>query len=120
MKLFISSSDYYLLEKPVTVMSFEKKISNDRVTLEVEIEPELKYAMYGEEMDVRRLILFPRFTEDAFVLLDQFPIDVHVLLPKDKEYIDGELGRLSDMYRLAWATLYNDYEDALKNKIAVV
>lgn len=64
--------------------------------------------------NISTFYLIDRFQLDSFLSLDKFPMYVHVFIPKN---IDETIfSSLSQLRSIAWASLYNNYEDA-KNHV---
>lgn len=115
MELFLVSADYIDFEKPIKVLKWEKFNVLGRECLLVDLEKELDYSEYGVNNPVSRFILVDRFFKNRLHKLEEFPIEVHVLIPKDKNYpLDG-FDNWEQLFNAAWANIYNSYETAITN-----
>lgn len=116
MILYLSSYDYTEFEVPRRILNYQKRKIDNRNVLSVEIDEPVIGQKYGfGGIDINTLYLINRVDENAFEKLDSFPIDVHVCIPKRPQ--DHTPASLSDMQNIAWASLYDNKEDAEKHKI---
>ncbi len=116
MKIYLSSYEYDDFVLPKVVLQYQKAIIDGRNVLIVEVDRPLigqKYNLLDEE--IAKFYLINRVDENAFNKLDNFPIDVHVLIKKRKEIINPH--SLSELQNIAWACLYNNLKDAEEHKI---
>lgn len=116
MKLYLSSYEYDSFEIPREILQFRKETIDNRSKLVVEVDKPIigqKYGLLG--YDIQTLYLVNKVNEHAFDKFDSFPIDVHVLIPKNSEKLIPT--SLSDMQSIAWACLYDNEEDAKNHKI---
>lgn len=116
MKLYLSSYEYETFEIPREILHFRKELIDSRITLVVEVAKPIIGQKYGLlDNDIYTLYLVSRFDEHALELLNKFPIDVHIFIPKSS--IKQDITLISDMQNIAWACLYNNKEDAINHKI---
>lgn len=113
MNLYLSSYEYNDFKISRKVLQYKKTKLDGRNTLIVEVDKPLIGQKYGLlDKDVTKFYLVNRFNEDAFDKLNQFPIDVYVLIVKNYETINPS--SLSELQNIAWACLYDNEKDALQ------
>lgn len=116
MKLYLSSYEYEDFTMPTKILQYHKIILDNRNILVIEVDKPLIGQKYGLlDYNPKTLYLINRVNENAFDKLDQFPIDVHVLIQKKKEYLSPSF--LSQLQNIAWACVYNNEKDAKAHKI---
>lgn len=112
MKLFLSSSENVGFLTQREIISYERNRLENRNVLIVKVDIPLKrdgryYGKLGDKIDIFYLI--NRIDERAFDKLDCFPINVYVCLPKN---IDEEIISIKQLENIAWADIYDNFEDA--------
>ena len=116
MKLYLSSYEYSDFEIPRKVLRYQRIKLDDRNALIIEVEKPLtgqKYGLLGN--DITKFYLINRFDENAFDMLNKFPIDVYVLIVKNPEAINTS--SLSELQNIAWACLYDNEKDAINHRV---
>lgn len=116
MKLFLSSYEFDDFDKPRKLLSIEKINLDDKLILMAEIENPIIGQKYGLlDKDISVLYLICRVDKDAFIKLNKFPIDVHVLISNKSS--KGNVSSLDDLQLIAWACLYNNQNDADMHRV---
>lgn len=116
MDLYIVSDDCIDFEKPVKVLGFDKIDILGRKCLFIELEKSIDYSEYGILSPVSKFILVDRFSYNRLNDLNEFPIEVHVFIPKDETNPKIGFKKWSDLFNAAWANVYDNYEKALLNE----
>ncbi len=114
MELFLSSMDYndfYVVRK---VLSFRKCVIEGRDCLIVDVDQFLNGEKYGVDHDIVTFYLLDKWIPPSMLSLSKFPIRVHVLIKKN--YREVYIESLSQLSNIAWATLYDNYSDAVQYK----
>jgi hypothetical protein len=116
MNLYLSSYEYNDFAVPRKIIHFQKIILSNKNVLSIEVKEPLIGQKYGLlDTSITKLYLVNRFDEQAFDQLNNFPIDVYVLIMRNIK--DIEPVNLQDLQNIAWACLYNNERDAKKHKI---
>lgn len=116
MKLYLSSYEYEEFEIPREISDFKKETIDGRCVLVVKTNKPIIGQKYGLlDNDIQTFYLINRVNEHSFDKFDSFPIDVHVLIPKDSKNLATKF--LSEMQNIGWACLYDNEPDAKKHKI---
>ena len=115
MELYITSDDYISFENPIKIVAYEKLTILGQKCLLVALETELDYSSFGITNPVSRFILKDRHVanSDRLHKLNNFSIGVHVLIPKDKKHPTEGFSKFSDLFNVAWAEVYDNYDDAV-------
>ena len=114
MKLYLSSYEYNDFEIPRRVLHYLKIKVDDRNVLVIDVDKPLDGQKYGlRDLDIIRFYLVNRVDENAFEKLNEFPIDVHVLIVKNTANSDPS--SLSELNNIAWACLYDNEKDAMNH-----
>jgi hypothetical protein len=116
MELYISSYEYEDFAIPRRILHYRKTKIDNRNCLIIETDKPLigqKYGLLNCDIDIFYLI--NRVDEYAFDTLNQFPIDVYILILKTAEIINPI--SLSELQNIAWACLYNNEADAYEHRI---
>jgi hypothetical protein len=116
MNLYLSSYEYEEFDIPRKVLHFERLQLDNRDVLAVEVKQPLngqKYGLLGEEITM--IFLVNRVDERAFISLNRFPIDVHILIIKSlKTFLPHSMDELQN---IAWGCLYDNELDAKNHLI---
>jgi len=117
MSFYISSTDYYEFEEPRKIIKYEKHVLNGLHCLIAWIDPPVLGQNYGwGERNIDKVILVPRFEEDALQQLKDFPIEVHVFVPADLSNPE-QVRPWKEMKNIGWVRLYKRFQDARQHKI---
>ena len=116
MELYLISGDCIDFEKPAKVIRFDKIDILQKKCLFIEIEKSIDYSEYGIFPPVSKFILVDRFSYNRLNDLNEFPIEVHVFIPKDKTNPKQGFNKWSELFNAAWANLYDNYAKALLNE----
>src|SRR6185369_593437 len=115
MELYLSSNDYKSFEVPRRVTDYKKIKLGTRNVLQIEVAEPLIGQSYGfGGTDITTFYLVNRFDESAFEKLNEFPIDVHVLIVKNPE--TKKPSSFDELRNIAWACLYDNAKDAKYHK----
>lgn len=115
MELYIVSGDCIDFEKPIKILRFDKIDILGRKCLFIEIEKPIDYSDYGISGPISKFILVDRFSYNRLGDLNEFPIEVHVFIPKDEINPKQGFNKWSELFNAAWANIYDNYEKALLN-----
>lgn len=118
MNLYIVSDEYISFESPIKVIKHEKIKVLGKNCLLVDLEKSLDYKDFGIKEPISRFILVDRHVPNSDRLheLDKFSIGVHVLIPKDVNHPLEGFNKFSELFNVAWADLYDNYDAALANE----
>ena len=116
MNLYISSYEYDDFASPRKILKYDKTVINGKNVLIVEVDIPVIGQKYGLFVhDIKKLYLVNRVNENAFINLNKFPIDVHILIPKSLENLEPR--SLSQLQNIAWGCIYNNKKDARNHRI---
>jgi hypothetical protein len=115
MELFISSDEYSDFSIPRNISQVRRLSIGDRKAIEIKVDHPLigqKYDLL--DFDPSTFYLINRIDEDAFDQLNNFPINVHILIVKHKSV--AEPLSIDELQHIAWGNLYDNFEDAKNYK----
>lgn len=114
MDLFLTSDDYSDFQSLRKIQSYHKTRLDDRDVLVVKVDIPIIGQKYGlGDYDPDTLYLLDKYDEPLLTRLSQFPINVYVTIVKERNSTPSSL---SDLNNIAWASLYDNYNDAKKRK----
>jgi hypothetical protein len=116
MILYLSSYEYNDFASPRKILKHNKTVIDKKNVLIVDVDTPIigqKYGLAGN--DLIKLYLVNRVDESAFIKLEKFPIDVHILIPKSVENL--EPSSMSQLQNIAWGCIYDNEIDARNHRI---
>lgn len=106
MELFIVSGDSLDFAKPVRIIKYQQANVLRRSCLIVELESTTDYTEFGIYSPVSKYILLDRFDDNRLKELKEFPIEVHMFIPKDNlKPLEG-FNKWDELFNAAWASIY--------------
>ncbi len=116
MNLYLSSYEYHDFASPRKILKYHKTVINKKNVLIVDVDTPIigqKYGLSGH--DVIKIYLVNRVDESALIKLEKFPIDVHILIPKNIKSL--EPSSMSQLQNIAWGCIYDNEIDARNHRI---
>ncbi|MBM9502565.1 hypothetical protein JWG44_20125 [Leptospira sp. 201903071] len=111
LNLYLSSYDYDEFAKPRKILQYQKEKFSGRNILIVDVDTPVIGQTYGfGGNEISRLYLINRVNENAFDQLNQFPIDVHILIVKKLAVLPPS--SISELQSIAWGCLYDNEREA--------
>jgi hypothetical protein len=115
MELFLSTNDYVGFEEPRKIIEYDFINISNRVVMRAKVDIPVigqKYGYGGQDIDI--LYLVGRFDDGSLRELTNFPVHVHVLIPKP-DHLD--FSTVTEMINIVWAVVYDNLDDAKNHRI---
>ena len=116
MNLYISSNEYEDFSNPREIINWENVTDSKGNCLIVKFDKPVKGDDYGFPKNLHQFLLVGRFDDYKLKGLKEFPIEVHVFVIENINQIN-EIGSLKELTNIAWASVYNDFKDALNHAL---